>query len=155
MNKLRRLIRKTLEENLFSESERREKVNMPIPEEILDIKDVFVNNGYKLYVVGGAVRDFLLGKTPKDYDLATDAVPDEIERIMIGNFRTFPKGKDFGVISVMGPTKPGFPSGEEYEIATFRADISYGSKDLETFLKFLKNKNMQKYKQFIQKINMK
>ena len=46
--------------------EKRVKFKLNIPKDILGIKDVFVVNGYKLFVVGGAVRDALLGKTPKD-----------------------------------------------------------------------------------------
>jgi tRNA nucleotidyltransferase/poly(A) polymerase len=100
--------------------EKRIKINIPIPTDILQIKDVFKKNGFKLYVVGGAVRDALLGKTPKDYDLATDAVPDQVEEIMAkGGFRTLPTGKAFGVINV-------FTDMGEYEIATFREDIGSG-----------------------------
>ena len=73
-----------------------------------------------MYVVGGAVRDALLGKTPKDYDLATDAVPDKVEEMMKqAGFRTLPTGKAFGVINV-------FTDQGEYEIATFREDIGSG-----------------------------
>ena len=100
--------------------EKRIKFDIPIPTDILQIKDVFKKNGFKLYVVGGAVRDALLGKTPKDYDLATDAVPDQVEEIMAkGGFRTLPTGKAFGVINV-------FTDMGEYEIATFREDIGSG-----------------------------
>ncbi len=91
---------------------------MNIPEDIQQIKDVFKKNGYKLYVVGGAVRDALLGKSPKDFDLATDAVPDKVEEIMTkAGFKTLPTGKQFGVINV-------FTKDNEYEIATFRKDGS-------------------------------
>ncbi|MBQ7178042.1 MAG: polynucleotide adenylyltransferase PcnB, partial [Victivallales bacterium] len=37
--------------------------------------------GYEAYIVGGAVRDYLLGKTPKDYDIATNATPEEVRRV--------------------------------------------------------------------------
>jgi tRNA nucleotidyltransferase/poly(A) polymerase len=81
---------------------------------------VFKKNGYKLYVVGGAVRDALLGKTPKDFDLATDAVPDTVEEMMNdAGFKTLPTGKAFGVINV-------FTDQGEYEVATFRNDIGSG-----------------------------
>lgn len=46
--------------------ESRIKQDIPVPDDIRAIKDVFVKNGHKLYIVGGAVRDTLLGKTPKD-----------------------------------------------------------------------------------------
>ena len=62
--------------------EKRIKFDIPIPKDILGIANVFKKNGFKLFVVGGAVRDALLGKEPKDYDLATDAVPDKVEEIM-------------------------------------------------------------------------
>jgi hypothetical protein len=48
--------------------ERRLKFDIPIPQDIKQIQAVFQKNHHKLYIVGGAVRDALLGKTPKDYD---------------------------------------------------------------------------------------
>lgn len=111
-------IKQTLREGLILEE--RIKFNLPIPEDIRQIKDVFKKNGYKLYVVGGAVRDALLGKTPKDYDLATDALPDKVEEMMkSAGLKTLPTGKAFGVINV-------FTDKGEYEIATFRKDLSGG-----------------------------
>jgi len=111
-------IKHILREGLVREE--RIKFNLPIPSDIQDIKDVFVKNGFKLYIVGGAVRDALLGKQPKDFDLATDAVPDKVEEIMNdAGFRTLPTGKAFGVINV-------FTDQGEYEIATFRTDIGSG-----------------------------
>ena len=111
-------IRKILREDFIRED--RIKLNVPVPEDIKQIKDVFVKNGHKLFIVGGAVRDALLGKTPKDYDLATDAVPDKVEEIMNkAGFKTLPTGKAFGVINVFTDT-------DEYEIATFRKDIGSG-----------------------------
>ena len=99
--------------------EDRVKLNIPIPDDILQIKDVFVNNGYKLYIVGGSVRDSLLNKPIKDYDLATNATPDQVEEIMNkAGFKTLPTGKAFGVINVFTDT-------DEYEIATFRSDGEY------------------------------
>jgi len=101
-------------------TESRIPFKLPLPEDILQIKDVFKKNGYKLYVVGGAVRDAILGKQPKDFDLATDAVPDKVEEILAdAEFRTLPTGKAFGVINV-------FTDNGEYEIATFREDLSGG-----------------------------
>jgi len=111
-------IKQILREGLILEQ--RIKYDIPIPSDIQDIKNVFKQNGFKLYVVGGAVRDALLGKTPKDYDLATDAVPDKVEEMMTkAGLKTLPTGKAFGVINV-------FTSEGEYEIATFREDLSSG-----------------------------
>jgi len=103
-----------------SEREIRMQFDIPIPSDIQTIKDIFKKNNFKLFVVGGAVRDALLGKTPKDYDLVTDAVPDKVEEMMkSGGLRTLPTGKAFGVINV-------FTSEGEYEVATFRNDIGSG-----------------------------
>jgi tRNA nucleotidyltransferase (CCA-adding enzyme) len=81
--------------------EKRVKMDFNLPQDILQIKDVFKKNGFKLYVVGGAVRDLILNKEPKDFDLATDAVPDKVEEMMgKAGFKTLPTGKAFGVINV-------------------------------------------------------
>ncbi len=97
--------------------EHRIKIDMPIPRDVKEIASIFKKHSFKLFVVGGAVRDFLLKKEIKDYDLATDAVPDEVERILNkAKFRTLPTGKQFGVINV-------FTDQGEYEIATFRTDV--------------------------------
>ena len=125
--------------------EKRIKFDIPIPKDISQIKDVFKKNGFKLYVVGGAVRDALLGKEPKDYDLATDAVPDKVEEMMAkAGFKTLPTGKSFGVINV-------FTDMGEYEIATFRAD-QYKGDDLEGFKKYLKSLNNGSYENFLSKL---
>jgi len=118
INKMNKTIKKILREGLLLES--RIKSDMYVPEDILEIANIFKNNGYKLYIVGGAVRDFLLNKKIKDYDLATDADPDTVEQMMAkAGFKTLPTGKAFGVINV-------FTDQGEYEVATFREDVGSG-----------------------------
>ena len=115
---MKQTIKEILREGIIKED--RIKMNIPIPSDIQQIKDIFVKNGHKLYVVGGAVRDALLGKTPKDWDLTTDAVPDKVEEMMQkAGLKTLPTGKAFGVINV-------FTDQGEYEVATFREDLSGG-----------------------------
>ena len=75
--------------------------------------------GYQALWAGGCVRDQLLGKTPKDYDVATDAEPERI-RDVFGRKRTLPIGAAFGVITVLGPKDTG-----QIEVATFRRDLGY------------------------------
>ncbi len=75
--------------------------------------------GYLAYWAGGCVRDQLLGREPKDYDVATDAKPDEI-RTLFGRGRTLALGASFGVITVIGP-----PGAGQIEVATFRDDVGY------------------------------
>ena len=68
---------------------------------------------------GGCVRDQLLGKTPKDYDVATNATPDEVREVF-GVRKTIAIGAAFGVITVIGSKQSG-----NIEIATFRKDSGY------------------------------
>lgn len=138
-------IKKILREGLIREE--RIKFNLPIPQDIQQIQNIFSKNGYKLYIVGGAVRDALLGKTPKDYDLATDAVPDEVEHMMNNaGLRTLPTGKAFGVINV-------FTDKGEYEIATFREDTYINEEpDLESFKTYLKSLNNGSFEDFMDKL---
>lgn len=93
-----------------------------IPQSIKDLNNIFKKAGKKLYLVGGSVRDFLTGDKPKDFDLATDALPDEVVKILKSNNYQFNlQGKAFGVVVVYTEDQP---SG--MEIATFREDISKG-----------------------------
>jgi tRNA nucleotidyltransferase/poly(A) polymerase len=75
--------------------------------------------GYEALWAGGCVRDHLLGITPKDYDVATSARPDQI-RDLFGRRRTLAIGASFGVITVLGPKDAG-----QIEVATFRKDAAY------------------------------
>jgi tRNA nucleotidyltransferase/poly(A) polymerase len=75
--------------------------------------------GFEAYWAGGCVRDRLLGRTPKDYDVATNAMPGEIRRVF-GRRRTLAIGAAFGVITVLGPKQGG-----QIEVATFRRDAAY------------------------------
>ncbi len=101
----------------------KESVNqeMSLPKDVLDMSDLYKKAGKKLYVVGGAVRDFLLSKKPKDFDLATDATPDESIEILSPFYKVIEVGKSFGVIKAITPSDP-----EGIEIATFREDIGTG-----------------------------
>lgn len=111
-------IRQILREGIIIEN--RVKFSIQIPDDISELNHIFKRNGFNLYVVGGAVRDALLGKSPKDYDLATNASPDKVEEMMQQNgIRTIATGKAFGVINV-------FTDQGEYEVATFRTDIGSG-----------------------------
>lgn len=75
--------------------------------------------GFVAYWAGGCVRDHLLGREAKDYDVATSAKPDEI-RELFGPRRTIAVGAAFGVIAVVGPRGAG-----QVEVTTFRRDSTY------------------------------
>ena len=71
--------------------------------------------GFEAFWVGGCVRDFLLGREPGDYDIATSALPDQIEKVFR---RTIPVGRKFGVLVVV--------EGEhQFQVASFRAEADY------------------------------
>ncbi len=90
---------------------------MKLPQAIEDAIRRFREKGVPVYVVGGAVRDSLMGITPHDYDLTTPATPEEILAIMAGE-KTFREGEKFGTIAVMTAIGP-------VEITTFRIDGTY------------------------------
>ena len=93
------------------------KLRLSIPSDIKNIHKAFKKNRKQLFVVGGAVRDAILGKSPKDFDLATNAKPDEVIKIAKdAGFKGIDVGgKSYGVVVVNG-----------HEIATFRKDIGKG-----------------------------
>lgn len=105
---------------VFLESLKSDMWNI-IPDSVKELHQLFQSNGKKLYVVGGAVRDFLTGDKPKDFDLATDALPDEVLEMLQGKYKTNLQGKAFGVVVVYTKDEPA-----GMEIATFRSDISKG-----------------------------
>src|ERR1700730_16505429 len=71
--------------------------------------------GFTAYLAGGCVRDRILGVAAKDYDIATDARPEAVQRLFD---HTVAVGARFGVIMVM-------IDGDQFEVATFRADAEY------------------------------
>ena len=71
--------------------------------------------GYRAYLVGGCVRDLLLKREPADYDVSTDATPDQVQKIFPDSLAV---GAQFGVIIVTRDS-------ERVEVATFRSDVGY------------------------------
>jgi len=115
---MKEFIKNKIRESLITEN--RVKYDLDIPNDILELSKIFKSHNYSLMIVGGAVRDSILNAPIKDYDLATDATPDQVEQIMSNaGFRTLPTGKAFGVINV-------FTDENEYEVATFRSDETKG-----------------------------
>jgi poly(A) polymerase len=85
----------------------------------VDVVRTLRGHGFEAYWAGGCVRDRLLGHPPKDYDVATTALPEQIREIFTRR-RTVPVGAQFGVITVVGPKPAG-----QVEVATFRQDTTY------------------------------
>lgn len=111
-----------LVDRVLAESPIRRRMHIPLPADLLQIGQMFKAAEKQFYLVGGSVRDALMGKDPKDFDLATDAVPDDIDAILRRNpnYKILEVGKAFGVVKVITDL------GNEYEIATFRQDIGKG-----------------------------
>lgn len=87
--------------------------------EVQNLGFLFKKHGFDLRVVGGAVRDLMLGRKPKDIDFATDATPDEMVAFLEKEgLRTIPTGIEHGTITAMGPE-----TNEPYEITTLRIDV--------------------------------
>jgi poly(A) polymerase len=76
--------------------------------------------GHQAYLVGGCVRDILLGREPADYDVATDATPDRVQQLFPHSLAV---GAQFGVIIVTEDSGAGEPT--QVEVATFRSDVGY------------------------------
>ena len=91
-------------------------MNTPIPAAPLEVLRILRENGHEALLVGGCVRDLLLGRKPKDWDVATDALPDRIEALFP---KTVAVGKAFGIIAVV------CDDGSTVEVATYRADSPY------------------------------
>ncbi len=70
---------------------------------------------FAAFWVGGCVRDFLLGREPQDFDIATDAKPEQVEKLFK---RTVAVGRKFGVMIVV-------EAGHQFQVATFRAEADY------------------------------
>ena len=102
--------------DIISQSQAETFLTESIPSSILHIKDAL--KGFDLYLVGGSVRDAFFSKVPKDFDLATNAMPDEVMTLLqASNIKCEPRGVEFGVVvATIGDL--------EFEIATFRSDIS-------------------------------
>jgi poly(A) polymerase len=102
------------------------------------LAEVFAARSHQLYLVGGCVRDHILGIEPKDYDMATSAHPDATTEILKGTpgiATVWPLGERFGTIAAK------LADGQQIEITTFRRDLTPGrhpdvafAKDLNTDL---------------------
>ena len=88
---------------------------------LLKLFNAFKHADKELFLVGGCVRDLLLNKTPKDYDLTTDATPDEVKAICKkAELKTFDSGIKHGTLTVIDD----FYS-QSFEVTTYRTDGNY------------------------------
>lgn len=96
------------------------KVKLVVPDYVQKVARMLLNEGFQCYLVGGALRDVVLGIQPDDYDLASNAKPEDMLRI-------FPKavstGARFGMVSALIPDEKG--EYREVQVTTFRSEENY------------------------------
>lgn len=88
-----------------------------MPTDVKYILGELIRNGYEAYIVGGCVRDSIMGIMPHDWDICTSALPDEVVHIF-SEYKIIPTGIKHGTVTIV------FPSGQ-YEITTYRIDGEY------------------------------
>lgn len=96
------------------------KTQSLIPEYVVEIAETLQKKGFEAYLVGGSVRDVLLGKVPSDYDIATNAYPEQIMEIFP---KCVPTGAKFGTIIVATQDSKG--ESFDIEVTTYRNEADY------------------------------
>ena len=90
-------------------------MNINIPKNVKFIIDTYYNNNYEAFMVGGCVRDSLLGLKPKDFDITTSALPEITENLFT---KTIPTGIKHGTVTVVIDK-------ENFEVTTYRTEENY------------------------------
>jgi poly(A) polymerase/tRNA nucleotidyltransferase (CCA-adding enzyme) len=108
------------------------KINTPIPPEVLAVLNALSDAGFAGYIVGGCVRDILMNKEPKDWDVATDATPEQMLKV-------FPESvyeNSFGTVGIK--TESEDPKLKIIEATTFRIESTYSDSRHPDEVKFAK-----------------
>ncbi len=93
-------------------------MDINIPGNVKKVIERLAERGFEAFIVGGCVRDSLLGLPPKDYDVTTNALPEEMISCFEGDFKVIPTGIKHGTVTVIS-------GGENIEVTTYRIDGSY------------------------------
>src|SRR3989338_2364569 len=104
---------------------------MVIPKEVKNIIDKLKKSGYEAYIVGGCVRDFLLGLEPKYWDITTSAKPEEIQKVFPDSFYE----NKFLTVTVKTNSK----KIREVEVTTYRLEAKYSDKRHPDEVRFAKS----------------
>src|SRR3989338_11452041 len=103
-----------------------------VPKEVMEIGSALIARKHEAFIVGGCVRDLIIGVRPNDWDIATDAPPDDVRKI-------FPDSvyeNDFGTVGVK--TDSDDQTLKMIEVTTFRAEGTYSDKRHPDEVKFVK-----------------
>jgi len=106
---------------------------MNIPKEVKQIADRLSETGYQVYLVGGCLRDLLLEREPKDWDIATDAKPEEVQKL----FKDSVYENNFGTVGVKTDSEN--PTLKIVEVTTLRKEGKYTDKRHPDSVSFAKN----------------
>ena len=104
--------------------------DIKIPAGAASIIDALATHGFEAYAVGGCVRDSLLGLTPNDWDICTDATPDRVKELL--PFRTIDTGIQHGTVTVLC-------GGEQFEVTTFRVEEGYSDNRHPDRVRYVRN----------------
>ncbi|MBR5535235.1 MAG: CCA tRNA nucleotidyltransferase [Clostridia bacterium] len=104
---------------------------MNIPKYAKAVADKLINAGFEAYFVGGCVRDQIMGRTVNDYDITTNALPDDIKRIF-SDMKIIPTGEKHGTMTIVS-------EGENIEVTTYRVDGEYRDSRHPESVSFTKN----------------
>jgi tRNA nucleotidyltransferase (CCA-adding enzyme) len=116
---------KGLEVLLTEQEVRKELLYRLVNPDLRKLSDLYKQHGHELRIVGGAVRDILMNKKPKDIDLASDALPDEsLGMLQNAGIHTIETGLQHGTITA-------HIDGEDYEITTLRVDVETDGRHAE------------------------
>jgi tRNA nucleotidyltransferase (CCA-adding enzyme) len=104
-------------------------IKIKIPNYAKHIIDKLSENGYEAYVVGGCVRDSLIGKTPNDWDITTSALPQQVKKIFT---KTIDTGLKHGTVTILVDREP-------IEVTTYRIDGEYEDNRRPRTVEFTRN----------------
>lgn len=90
-------------------------IKYPVPKKVQEFGNFFAQNGFSLYIVGGAIRDYLMGIDNSDFDFCTNATPQQVISLFK---KVIPTGLKHGTVTVLF-------KGESYEVTTFRCESNY------------------------------
>lgn len=107
--------------------------SMTIPQEVKSILEKLEENGFEAFIVGGCVRSLLLDQTPKDWDVTTNAAPEEIQKVFPDSFYE----NEFGTVGIK--TRSEDPNLAVVEVTTYRTESKYTDKRHPDEVKFAKN----------------
>lgn len=99
-----------------------EAMHFPVPLEVRSVADILRKAGFEAYLVGGCVRDLLIGRKPKDWDITTNAKPEDIQALFPDSYYT----NNFGTVGVLRETPD--ESLKIIEVTPYRTESTYTDK---------------------------